>query len=88
VDTGALTAQDVDDALAFSFERYYQTSSLLGTVDDCLDRLDRMRAIGVDEIACLIDFGVPTDEVLAALPRLAELFELANVSEAELAAVA
>lgn len=85
VSTGELSAQDVQDALEFSFERYYATSSLLGTLDDCLGMTDRVRAAGVDEIACLIDFGVPADEVLAALPLLDELRQLANVSEDELA---
>jgi len=70
VSTGELTAQDVQDALEFSFERYYATSSLLGTLDDCLGMTDRVRAAGVDEIACLIDFGVPFDDVMASLERL------------------
>jgi hypothetical protein len=32
-----------------------------------------MESVGVDEIACLIDFGVPRDDVLASLRYLAEL---------------
>jgi len=35
--------------------------------------VDRLAAIGVDEIACLIDFGVPCGEVLESLGHLAEL---------------
>ena len=85
VSTGELTADDVRDALEFSFERYYATSSLLGTLDKCLETTDRLRAIGVDEVACLIDFGVDADTVLAALPLLDELRELANVKDDELA---
>jgi natural product biosynthesis luciferase-like monooxygenase protein len=83
VDAGAMSKDDLDAALEFSFERYYQTNSLLGSLDDCLERTDRIRAIGVDEIACLIDFGMPVDAVLDALPRLDELRQLANVSEDE-----
>jgi hypothetical protein len=75
----------VRDALEFSFERYYATSSLMGTMDQCLAMTDRLRAMGVDEVACLIDFGVDADTVLSALPLLAELRELANVSEDEVA---
>ncbi len=77
---------ELNDALAFSFERYYATSSLLGTLDDCLGMTDKLKAIEVDEVACLIDFGVDPDDVLAALPALAELRELAQVpaTEAEL----
>ncbi len=76
--TDAFTAEDVNDALEFSFERYYATSSLLGTLDACLDMTDKLKAIEVDEVACLIDFGVDPDEVLAALPLLDELRELSN----------
>lgn len=76
--SGALTQEDVNDALEFSFERYYATSSLLGTMDACLDMTDRIKAIEVDELACLIDFGVDADAVLAALPLLDELRELSN----------
>jgi natural product biosynthesis luciferase-like monooxygenase protein len=74
----AATPEDVAAALEFSFERYYETGSLLGTLDACLERADRLRALGVDEIACLIDFGVATEHVLAALPLLDELRQLAN----------
>jgi hypothetical protein len=69
----------VRDALEFSFERYYATSSLLGTMDACLATTDRLRGMGIDEVACLIDFGVDAQCVLDALPLLAELRDLANV---------
>jgi natural product biosynthesis luciferase-like monooxygenase protein len=78
---GPLSADDVRDALEFSFERYYATSSLLGTLDKCLETTDRLRLIGVDEAACLIDFGIDAQAVIDALPALAELQELANVEE-------
>jgi hypothetical protein len=59
----------------------------MGTMDTCLAMTDRLRAMGVDEVACLIDFGVDADTVLAALPLLAELHELANINEDEAAVV-
>lgn len=82
----ALTQDDVADALEFSFERYYATSSLLGTMDACLEMTDKLKAIEVDEVACLIDFGVAPDAVLAMLPLLDELRELANLEPVEPAA--
>jgi natural product biosynthesis luciferase-like monooxygenase protein len=72
---------DMDQALEYSFERYYGTSSLLGTMDACLEMTEKLKRIEVDEVACLIDFGVPADDVLAALPALAELRELAQLSD-------
>ena len=85
---GAVTAEplsdaDVRDALEFSFERYYSTSSLMGTVDSCLAMTDRLLVMGIDEVACLIDFGLDADAVLSALPLLAELRDLANFAETE-----
>lgn len=82
---GQLSPEDMQAALEFSFERYYQTNSLLGTLGDCLERIDLIKDADVDEVACLIDFGVDANTVLGSLPALNELRELANLSMAELA---
>lgn len=81
VSAASLTQDDVDDALEFSFERYYATSSLLGTMDACLEMTDKLKAIEVDEVACLIDFGVDPDQVLDMLALLDELRDLANLGQ-------
>ena len=70
---GGLTPADFEALLDFSFERYYQQSGLFGTPESCVAIIDRLRAIKVDEVACLVDFGVPTDLVMASLPHLQEL---------------
>jgi natural product biosynthesis luciferase-like monooxygenase protein len=75
-----LSAEDMEALLEHSFARYYETSGLFGTPTSCLALVDRLKAIGVDEIACLVDFGVPSDVVLANLPHLNELRERANGS--------
>lgn len=80
VAAGELTEGDLADALEFSFERYYATSSLMGSFDHCLEMTDKLKAIEVDEVACLIDFGVEADAVLAALELLDELREVANTT--------
>jgi natural product biosynthesis luciferase-like monooxygenase protein len=54
-------------------EDFYQRRSLLGTVDKCAGVVQRLAGIGVDEIACLVDFGLQFDTVLAGLPLLDEL---------------
>ncbi|QES51214.1 LLM class flavin-dependent oxidoreductase [Streptomyces venezuelae] len=51
-------------------EDYYQRRSLLGTPDKCAATVERLRDSGVDEVACLVDFGLPFDTVTAALPAL------------------
>jgi len=73
VNLATLSDKDRDDLLAFAFERYFETSAMFGTVESCRSLVERIQAIGVNEIACLIDFGVDEDEVLNALPFLDEV---------------
>ncbi len=61
-----------------AFERYFHTSSLLGSVESCRKMVERLHRIGVDEIACLIDFGLPTDTVLAGLKQIEWLKQVMN----------
>ena len=46
------------------------SSGLFGTVDDAVELVERCADAGVDEIACLIDFGIDTDVVLESLPLI------------------
>jgi natural product biosynthesis luciferase-like monooxygenase protein len=85
---GGLTPADFEALLEFSFERYYRQSGLFGTVDACVAIVDRLRAMQVDEIACLVDFGVPTDLVMASLPKLAEVKRRCDTATAAAAALA
>jgi len=66
----SLTEEEREAMLDHAFERYYETSGMFGTPETCLERVDELKAIDVDEIACLIDFGVPTEEALAGLEQL------------------
>jgi len=68
-----LTPQDIDSLLAFSFERYFQTAGLFGTPDSCLPLVTDLAQIGVDEIACLIDFGIEPETTLRGLEQLHQL---------------
>ena len=73
--TGEVRKEDVDTVLGVAFENYYASLSLLGHPDKCVQMIDRLRAIGADEAACLIDFGADTRSILEALPALAGLRE-------------
>src|SRR5215213_3529252 len=70
--------QYVDDLVAFAFERYYQTASLIGTPEKCLPMIDRLKQIGIDEVACFIDFGIDTASVFSSLQHLSRLRELSE----------
>jgi natural product biosynthesis luciferase-like monooxygenase protein len=78
IDVGALTDDDVDDALEASFEKYFHMSGLFGSYEKCLDMVDQVEQADVDEIACLIDFGVEPDTVLQSLEKLNVVRILSN----------
>ena len=67
-----------DYLASYAFERYYRSGALIGTVTSCLPMVDRLLDGDVDEVACLIDFGVDTASVLDSLTHLAELKRLAQ----------
>ncbi|NUT50860.1 MAG: LLM class flavin-dependent oxidoreductase [Saccharothrix sp.] len=68
----------LDDAgreamLSSAFERYFDDSALLGTPDKCESLVEDLVDVGVDEVACLVDFGPPPAAVLEGLKHLTEL---------------
>ena len=73
-----ISETDMDDLLEFAFERYFRSSGLFGAPEDCLNMINRVNQAGVDEIACLIDYGVATDTVLENLPWLNELKKMVD----------
>jgi natural product biosynthesis luciferase-like monooxygenase protein len=77
-DTGALTDEELDALLDHAFERYFKSSGLFGTPQACLEMVERLTKLGVDEIACLIDFGVPSTTALEHLEHLKALMELSR----------
>jgi natural product biosynthesis luciferase-like monooxygenase protein len=88
VDLQSLSTDEMDALLEHSFERYFEDSGLFGTPESCLAMIDRIKAVGVDDVACLIDFGIASDTVLAHLPHLNALREQsmpAATSDASLA---
>jgi natural product biosynthesis luciferase-like monooxygenase protein len=68
-----ITEADMDALMATAFERYFESSTLMGTPGKCVRLIEALAGIGVDELACLVDFGVDTDSVLDSLSRLDEL---------------
>jgi natural product biosynthesis luciferase-like monooxygenase protein len=69
-DPDTMSRQDQDALLEHAFERYFQGSSLLGSKESCRPVLDGLADGGVNEVACLVDFGVDEGAVLESLPRL------------------
>jgi natural product biosynthesis luciferase-like monooxygenase protein/FkbM family methyltransferase len=78
-----LTADDLEALLAHAFDRYYQTSGLFGTPETCMQMVNRLKLAGVDEVACLIDFGVDVDSVISNLIYLDQLSKRSQVKREE-----
>jgi natural product biosynthesis luciferase-like monooxygenase protein len=61
------------ELLEVTFRRYFETASLMGTPERCRRMVWQLIEAGVNEIACLIDFGPPYADVMQSLHRLADL---------------
>ena len=68
-----VTSNDMDTLAAFAFERFFNSGSLIGTPEKCEGLIRRLVAVGVDEIACLIDFGLDVSTVMEGLENLVAL---------------
>jgi natural product biosynthesis luciferase-like monooxygenase protein len=67
--------EDKELMLYHSFKRYSKSSALIGTKSSCLEMVSGLEEIGVDEIACLVDFGIEEDKVMEGLRNLREFKE-------------
>jgi natural product biosynthesis luciferase-like monooxygenase protein len=73
VDLESLNPRHLDALVERSFERYFDDGSLLGTLDKAVGVVDRVQKADVDEIACLIDFGVDREQIVAGFNLLGAL---------------
>ncbi|MEM6305525.1 MAG: MupA/Atu3671 family FMN-dependent luciferase-like monooxygenase [Pseudomonadota bacterium] len=78
IDLEGLNEEEMDAILEFAFQRYFNDSGMFGTVEDGLKRTEELKAIGVTEVACLIDYGIDPAVVLEGLKPLAEVLRRAN----------
>lgn len=70
VDPSSPEMQSLIDAV---FEHYFEQSSLLGTPDKCAAVIEKVAAAGVNDLACLLDFGLDHETTMEGLRHLAEL---------------
>jgi amino acid adenylation domain-containing protein len=73
IDLGGLSATDREYIAQTAYDKYVAHSALIGSPDTCRPIVESLIEAGVDEIACFIDFGVPTDLALRGLSPLNEL---------------
>ncbi len=72
----ALDEVEKDKMLEYAYQRYFKTGAIFGTVDDGREIVDQAIAAGVNEIACLVDFGVDYSLVRDSLTQLKRLINL------------
>ena len=82
IDLGSLTPEELEGILDFAFLRYFDDSGLFGTVQDAVARVEQLKAVGVDEVACLIDYGIPVATVLEGLKPLAQVLRQTSLTAA------
>ena len=70
VDPSSPEMQSLIDAV---FDHYFEQSSLLGTPDKCAAVIEKVAAAGVNDLACLLDFGLDHETTMEGLRHLAEL---------------
>lgn len=68
-----LSEEEKGKMLEYAYQRYFKTGAIFGTVEDGRDIVDQAIAAGVDEIACLVDFGVDYSVVRESLTYLKRL---------------
>ncbi|QJY45729.1 MupA/Atu3671 family FMN-dependent luciferase-like monooxygenase [Pseudonocardia broussonetiae] len=62
-------------AVSAARERYLSLDGLIGNVDEAVRLVRKFEQAGVDEIACLVDFGIDTATALRGLGPLAQVLK-------------
>ncbi|HKT49921.1 MAG TPA: amino acid adenylation domain-containing protein [Candidatus Angelobacter sp.] len=78
------TQEDREAIIEHAFNRYFENSGLMGTVASCLATIEKLKEIEVDEVACLIDFGVDYESMMASLELVDQLRIASNPATPEL----
>lgn len=69
------SAPEMQGLLDMVFERYFDHASLLGTPEKCAALIEQLASAGVNDLACLLDFGLDYETTMEGLHRLAALRE-------------
>ncbi|MBM7774825.1 natural product biosynthesis luciferase-like monooxygenase protein/amino acid adenylation domain-containing protein [Actinokineospora baliensis] len=73
IDLENTPADDLDFLLSRAYDRYCADRALIGSPADVEPIARALAALGVDEIACFVDFGLPPARITAALPAIGTL---------------
>jgi natural product biosynthesis luciferase-like monooxygenase protein len=63
----------MDELAELAFNRFFEQAALLGTIEKAKGMIRKLKGYDVDEIAALIDFGLPGEDIMQGLEYLNEL---------------
>lgn len=69
---------DLEELINLAYKKFSKENTLIGSPESCQDMLFQIQSIGVSEVACLVDFGVEREKVLAGLEKIVEAKDLYN----------
>ncbi|WP_343073363.1 non-ribosomal peptide synthase/polyketide synthase [Pyxidicoccus fallax] len=69
-DPSSLTPRDMEVLLEQGVTRYLDAGGLFGTPETLAARIEQLRQADVDEVACLVDFGLPHEVAMESLRHL------------------
>jgi len=72
-DPDMLSEEDIDMLISMGIKKYFNGQSLIGSFEQVKGYVTQFAVMGVDEIACLIDFGVDKKTIYNRLPNLNKL---------------
>ncbi|WP_123064862.1 non-ribosomal peptide synthetase [Paenibacillus amylolyticus] len=59
-----------DELVELAFEKYWSRAALFGTPETCSSLVSKLSRMGVNEIACLVDFGLSEADIREGLEHL------------------
>ncbi|MCB0642826.1 MAG: LLM class flavin-dependent oxidoreductase, partial [Phaeodactylibacter sp.] len=65
-----------EEIIEIAYHRFSRENTLIGSPESCQYTLQKVLSVGVNEIACLVDFGVEHEKVLAGLEKIAATQQL------------
>lgn len=68
-----LSEDDKAFLLNAAYERYTKGNALIGDIQSCTEVIQNLKDIGVNEVACFVDFGVPPEKMKEYLPNVVKL---------------
>ncbi|NDJ18580.1 MupA/Atu3671 family FMN-dependent luciferase-like monooxygenase [Myxacorys almedinensis] len=84
LDVTHLSTADLEALANLVFEKFAASRSLIGTPESCLPLIQQLEQLGVDEVACLLDFGLAANQILDHLPPLSRLKEVCTGADSDL----